>query len=293
MTAINASSPRNPPSGLARLNARSIARIGYGAMQLEHGDDESAHAVLRRAVELGVEHIDTAQFYGAGRVNERIRAALHPYPERLVLVSKIGATSDPDGEYGLRPAQRPAEMRAAVEDNLRSLRLERLEVVNFYPMYRTDGVPAAQRVDFDDQLAELIALRDAGKIGGFGLSHIGADDLYRALPAGVICVQNSYSIVDRSAEPLLRICREHDIAWVPYFPLGSGFPGLPRVTGQAAVRTVATRLGVTPAQVGLAWILTRSPQALLIPGTRTVAHLEENLAAGRVTLDEESLSILE
>lgn len=160
--------PFRRPGGIGSLNGRPVARIGYGAMQLEYGDDRSAFAVLRRAVELGVNHIDTAEFYAAGFVNMRIRAALHPYPEGLVLVSKIGATSDVNGEWGLRPAQRPAEMRAEVETNLRTLGLERLDVVNFYPMGRNPDIPDEQRVDFDDQLAELVDLRDAGLIGDSG-----------------------------------------------------------------------------------------------------------------------------
>ncbi|GAB3458027.1 aldo/keto reductase [Streptomonospora sediminis] len=285
--------PRPRPGGTAHLGGRPVSRIGYGTMQLEHTADESALAVLRRAVELGVDHLDTAGFYGAGRVNAHIRAALHPYPDHLVLATKIGATTDPDGPHGLRPAQQPAQMRAEVETNLRALGLERLDVVNFYPMDGTPGTPADQRVDFDDQLAELIALRDAGLIAGFGLSHIDTGRLRRALPAGVACVQNAYSLADRSEEPVLDICREHGIAWVPYFPLGSGFADLPKVTDRPAVQETAARLGATPAQVGLAWVLARGPQSLLIPGTRSIAHLEENLAAGDVLLDDAALRALE
>ncbi|URN09726.1 aldo/keto reductase [Actinomadura madurae] len=284
--------PFRRPGGIGSLNGRPVARIGYGAMQLEYGDDRSAFAVLRRAVELGVNHIDTAEFYAAGFVNMRIRAALHPYPEGLVLVSKIGATSDVNGEWGLRPAQRPAEMRAEVETNLRTLGLERLDVVNFYPMGRNPDIPDEQRVDFDDQLAELVDLRDAGLIGGFGLSHVDAGQLRHAMPADVACVQNSYSLVDRSSEPVLGVCREFDIAWVPYFPLGSGVPGLPKVVDLPAVREVASLLGVSAAQVGLAWLLATGPHALLIPGTRSIEHLEENIAAGDVVLDEGALDLL-
>ncbi|MFE7438974.1 aldo/keto reductase [Streptomyces chartreusis] len=293
MTLRNTTNTRPNPGGLASLAGRSVARIGYGAMQLEHGDDEPAIALLRQAVELGVDHIDTAEFYGAGRVNARLRAALHPYPEHVVLVSKIGATTDPGGPYGLRPAQQPAELRAEVETNLRTLGLERLDVVNFYPMYRTPGVPADQRIDFDDQLAELVALRDAGLIGGFGLSHVDVDQLQHALPAGVACVQNAYSLVDRSSEPVLELCREQGIAWVPYFPLGSASPELPKVADRPAVREAAARLGATPSQVGLAWVLARGPQTLLIPGTRSTDHLQENLDAGDVVLDDEVMAALE
>ena len=280
------------PGGLASLNGHPVARIGYGAMQLEHGDDRSAPAVLRRAVELGVNHIDTAEFYAAGLVNRRIRAALHPYPDDLVLVSKIGATSDPFGAWGLRPAQTPAEMRAEVHANLRTLGVERLGVVNFYPMCRTPGIPDGQRVDFDDQLAELVALRDEGLIEGFGLSHVDEGQVSHALPAGVACVQNGYSLVDRSSETVLELCREHGIAWVPYFPLGSGELNLPKVVDLPAVRELASRLQASPAQVALAWLLASSPQTLLIPGTRSVEHLEENIAAGDVVLDDEALAAL-
>lgn len=284
---------RPHPGGLASLGDRTVARVGYGAMQLEHGPDDAAVAVLRRAVELGVNHVDTAEFYAAGLVNRRIRTALHPYPEDLVLVSKIGATSDPGGAWGLRPAQTPFEMRAEVEANLRTLGLDRLDVVNFYPMAAVPGVPADQRVAVDHQLAELVALRDAGLIGAFGLSHVDAGALRHALPAGVACVQNGYSLADRSAEPVLELCREHGIAWVPYFPLGSGVAGLPKVVDLPEVREIATRMRLTPAQVGLAWVLASSPRALLIPGTRSVAHLEENVAAGDVVLDDEALLALD
>jgi hypothetical protein len=287
---------RPHPGGLATLAGRSVARVGYGAMQLRSGeDDDGPVALLRRAVELGVDHLDTAEFYGDGTVNRRIRAALAPYPEHLVLVSKVGATANPGGEIELRLAQKPEDLRAQVDDNLRSLGTERIDVVN---LRRADVAPGLvaegdQIVDLDDQLAEMIALRDAGKIGAIGLSHVSADQLRHALPVGIVCVQNAYSLVDRSSEPVLDLCREQGIAWAPYFPLGGGWPGLPQVTDLPGVVAVAERLGATPSQVGLAWELTRSPQALLIPGTRSAAHLEQNLAAGDVVLDDEALVTLE
>ena len=202
-------------------------------MQLRSaGADDEPVAVLRRAVELGVDHLDTAQFYGDGVVNRRIRTALAPYPEHLVVVTKVGATSNPGGEIELRLAQRPEELRAQVEDNLRSLGVERLDVVN---LRRADAAPGLvaegdQVVDLDDQLATMTAMRDEGKLGAIGLSHVSADQLRHALPVGIVCVQNAYSLVDRTSEPVLDLCREHDIAWVPYFPLGGGWPGLPQVT---------------------------------------------------------------
>jgi pyridoxine 4-dehydrogenase len=287
---------RPHPGGLATLAGRSVARVGYGAMQLRGaGTDDEPVAVLRRAVELGVDHLDTAEFYGDGVVNRRIRAALAPYPDHLVVVTKVGATPNPGGEVELRLAQKPEELRAQVEDNLRSLGVEALDVVN---LRRADVAPGLvaegdQVVPFDDQLATMSALRDQGKIGAIGLSHVSADQLRHALPLGIVCVQNAHSLVDRSAEPVLDLCREHGIAWAPYFPLGSGFPGTPKVTDRPAVVETARRLGVLPAQVGLAWLLAHAPETLLIPGTRSVAHLEENLAAGDVELDAQALAALE
>jgi pyridoxine 4-dehydrogenase len=287
---------RPHPGGLATLAGRSVARVGYGAMQLRWAEtDDEPVAVLRRAVELGVDHLDTAEFYGDGVVNRRIRAALAPYPDHLVVVTKVGATPNPGGELPLRLAQRPEELRAQVEDNLRSLGVETLDVVN---LRRADVAPGLvaegdQVVPFDDQLATMSALRDEGKVAAIGLSHVSADQLRHALPVGIACVQNAYSLVDRSAEPVLDLCRQHGIAWAPYFPLGGGWPGQRQVTDLPAVVEVAARLGVTPAQVGQAWLLTRSPETLLIPGTRSVAHLEENLAAGDVELDVQAMAALE
>jgi aryl-alcohol dehydrogenase-like predicted oxidoreductase len=293
---VTSTDTRPHPGGLATLAGRSVARVGYGAMQLGPAEtDDEPVAVLRRAVELGVDHVDTAEFYGDGAVNRRIRAALAPYPEHLVIVTKVGATPDPGGQHRLRLAQQPAELRSQVEDNLRSLGAERLDVVN---LRRADAAPGLvaegdQVVDLDDQLATMTALRDEGKIGAIGLSHVSADQLRHALPVGIVCVQNAYSLVDRASEPVLDVCREHDIAWMPYFPLGGGWPGRTQVTDVPAVVATARRLGVTPSQVGLAWLLAHAPQTMLIPGTRSVAHLEENLAAGDVVLDDEATSALE
>jgi pyridoxine 4-dehydrogenase len=286
--------PTRPrPGGPATLAGRTVARVGYGAMQLRTGPDDDAVAVLRRAVELGVDHVDTAAFYGDGTVNRRLRAALAPYPEHLVVVTKVGATANPGGEVELRLAQRPEELRAEVEANLRTLGVDRLDVVNLRRADARPGLVAEgdQVVDMDDQLATLVALRDAGVIGAIGLSTVSADQLRRALPAGIVCVQNASSLVDRSGEDVRALCRAEGIAWVPYFPLGSGFPGTRQVAEEPAVVDVARRLGATPAQVGLAWLLGRD--ALLIPGTRSVAHLEENVAAGAVELDEDATAALE
>ena len=285
------------PGGLAELGGRAVARIGFGVMQVERAalDKDAALAILRQAVAAGVNHLDTAEFYG--RCNDLIRQALSPYGDDLVLVSKVGAVRDEAaGPLPLVPAQRPAELRAQVEANLASLGTDRVDVVNLRRLDARPGLIAAgeQVVDLDDQLAELSALRDEGKIGGIGLSNVSAAQLRQALPTGIACVQNSYSVLDRTAEPVLDLCREHGIAWVPFFPLGSaGFRNLPRVTDNPTVCAVAAELGVTPAQVGLAWQLAHYERTLLIPGTASPAHLAENIAVGEIKLPGESLADLD
>jgi aryl-alcohol dehydrogenase-like predicted oxidoreductase len=281
------------PGGTAKLAGRPVARIGFGAMQLERqavGRD-TALAVLRQAVDAGVNHIDTAQFYGA--CNAYIRDALAPYPDDLVLVTKVGADRDAGG--ALVPAQRPGQLRAQVEANLTALGAERLGVVNLRRLDAPPGLIAEgdQQVDLDSQLAELAALRDAGKIGGIGLSSVSAGQLRQARPAGVACVQNSYGLLDRSAEPVLDLCREHAIAWVPFFPLGSAFPGRPKATQDPAVIAIAAELAATPAQVALAWLLARYDQTLLIPGTASPAHLAENIAVAGIRLPPASVAALD
>ncbi|WP_369202608.1 aldo/keto reductase [Streptomyces sp. PU-14G] len=282
--------------GPGRLAGRTVSRVGYGAMQLErlNGDRGSALALLRRAVELGVDHVDTAQFYGDGFVNGLIREALRP-EDGVLVVSKVGATADPGGRFPLRLAQRPEELRAEVEANLGALGLDPLPVVNLRRAETGPGLRAegAQVVDIDDQLAVLTALRDEGKIGRLGISNVGPEELRRALPVGLVCVQNSYSLVSRGDEDMLGICLAEDIAWVPYFPLGSAFPGMPKVTDEPAVLAAAQALGATPSQVGLAWLLHHAPHTLLIPGTADAAHLEANVAAGALTLDDATLAALD
>jgi pyridoxine 4-dehydrogenase len=275
-----------------RLGDHKVRRVGYGAMQLAEGTPparEDAIAVLRRAVELGVDHIDTAEFYGDGLANDLIRAALWPYPDDLALVSKVGAAR----AGRLVPAQRPEELRAGVEANLRRLGTERLAVVNLRRLDAPPGIVAAgdQKVDIDSQLAELVALRAEGKIDGIGLSGVGMAEFRRALPAGVACVQNLYNLLDRTAEPLLAECAAHGVAWVPFFPLGSAIPEAPRVAEHPAVAAAAADLGVTPAQVGLAWLLAHDPGTLLIPGTRSLEHLAENVASADVVVDAAALSL--
>ncbi len=284
------------PGGTSDIGTFTVSRVGYGAMQLfEAASVEDAAAVLRRAVELGVNHIDTASFYGPGEVNRRIRTALAPYPDDLVIVSKVGARYTGEDPIPLTAAQKPAELRAAVEDDLRELGLDRIPVVNLRRMDLGPGVGAEgdQIVDLDDQLAEMIALRDEGKVGGIGISSVPLEVLQSALPAGIVCVQNAYSLLDRSQEEMVDVCVDEDIAWVPYFPLGSAFPGFPKATGNPVVVDIAGELGATPAQVGLAWLLAHAPNVLLIPGTKSVAHLEENIGAGDVTLSAEAIARLD
>ncbi|RJQ68048.1 aldo/keto reductase [Pseudonocardiaceae bacterium YIM PH 21723] len=281
--------------GAGTIGTHPVSRIGYGAMQLErlHTDRNAALALVRCAVALGVDHIDTAQFYGNGFVNEIIREALRP-EDGVLIVSKVGATAEPDGRIRLRVAQRPEELRTEVEDNLRTLGLDQIPVVNLRRLDIGPGLLAEgdQLVDLDDQLATMIALRDEGKIGAIGLSSTTLDRVRQALPAGIVCVQNAYSLVSRDDEEMLGLCIEHDIAWVPFFPLGGAFPGFPKVTDEPAVTATAQALGHTPAQVGLAWLLHHAPNVLLIPGTASPAHLEANVAAGQITLDAATMDRL-
>ncbi|MFC5909239.1 aldo/keto reductase [Streptacidiphilus monticola] len=280
----------------AAFGARTVFRIGYGALQLErlHDRRDEAVALLRHAVELGVDHVDTAEFYGFGFANHVIRKALRPQDDVLV-VTKVGADPDPGGRPPLRLAQRPEQLRASVEDNLRSLGVDRLAVVNLRRLDTGPGLrpEGDQVVGLDDQLAVMTALRDEGKIGAIGLSGVSLDNLRRALPAGVVCVQNAYSLVSRDDEDMLRLCAAEGIAWVPFFPLGGAFPGLPKATDEPAVRAVAESLGVTRAQVALAWLLHHAPNVLLIPGTADRAHLEANIAVGGITLDAAALATLD
>jgi pyridoxine 4-dehydrogenase len=281
---------------LGQIGTKTVARMGYGAMQLfEATSAADAAAVLRRAVELGVNHIDTASFYGPGEVNRRIREALAPYPDELVIVSKVGARYTGEEPAPLASAQKPAELRAAVEDDLRQLGLDRVPVVNLRRLDLGPGLAAEgdQIVDLDDQLAEMVALRDEGKIGAIGMSNVPLEVLQRGLPAGIVCVQNAYSVLDRSHEDMLDFCTAQAIAWVPFFPLGSAFAGFPSVADNAVVQEIAGELGATPAQVGLAWLLAHAPNTLLIPGTRSIDHLEENVGAAGVALNDDALARLD
>jgi aryl-alcohol dehydrogenase-like predicted oxidoreductase len=281
------------PGGAGTLAGRTVARIGFGAMQLPGPGVWGPPRDRAAALALGVNHIDTAQFYGDGVANELIHAALSPYPDDLVLVTKVGANRNAQGAW--IPAQRPEQLRASVEANLRTLQVERVGVVNLRLIDGGHGLqaPPEQLVDLDSQLDEMQRLRDAGKIGGIGLSNATLDHVRRALTTDIACVQNAYSLLERADEPLLELCRTHGIAWVPFFPLGSAFANRSKVTDQPEVLAAAERLGATPAQVGLAWLLAHAPDILLIPGTSRVAHLEENLGAGGVRLDARALAELD
>ncbi|GAA2382775.1 aldo/keto reductase [Dactylosporangium salmoneum] len=284
------------PGGPGLLAGHTVARVGYGAAQLRrlHHDRAAAVAVVHRAVELGVDHVDTAQFYGDGFVNDVLREALRPGDD-VVVVSKVGADPAPGGPFPMRPAQRPEELRASVDDNLRSLGVEQIPVVYLRRLDSGTRIPVEpeQVVGIEDQLAAMIALRDDGKIGALGLSGVTLDGLRRAIPAGVACVQNAYSLLARDDEDVLDVCRTEHIAWVPFYPLGSAFADMPKVADEPVVRAAALALNATPAQVGLAWLLRHAPNILLIPGTADTEHLAANLAAGAVELDDATLAALD
>ncbi len=278
------------------LGDKPINRIGFGAMQLAGPgvfgpprDPDAARAVLRRAIELGVDHIDTSQYYGPDVVNDLIREALHPYPDDLKLVTKVGARRDDTGAW--LPALTPEELREGVEANLRSLRVERMDLVNLRLLTGHGG----PQVPLSEQLGELADLRREGKLDLIGISNATAAEVEQALELVDLGeVQNGYSILDRSDELTLELCREREIAFVPFFPLGSAFTGGPtKLAADPAVSQVADKHAATPSQIALAWLLARYERMLLIPGTTSVAHLEENVAAGRLELDADDLAALE
>jgi pyridoxine 4-dehydrogenase len=270
-----------------------VSRIGFGAMQLPGPgvfgpprDRDAAIAVLRRATELGVDHVDTAQFYGPDVANELIRAALYPYPSGLALVSKVGARRDASG--GVLRYDLPGQLRQGIEDNLRTLAVGHLAVVNLRLM---DDARPDQR--FDDQLAAMVKARDDGLIGGVGLSNVSRDHLLHALAeTDIACVQNLMNLADRRSMPVLEECHARGIAFVPFFPLGSGFAASNPVLASPQVTDTAARLGRTPAQVALSWLLDLRPEVLLIPGTSSMRHLEENMAVANLALDAEARKLL-
>jgi pyridoxine 4-dehydrogenase len=273
------------------LANRPVRRIGFGAMQLPGPgvfgppkDRDLALVILRRAVDAGVNHIDTAQFYGPDVANELIHQALHPYPEDLVLVSKVGAARSATGEWF--GAQQPVELRAGVEANLTSLGLDQIPVVNLRRHPESD-------VPFAEQLDAMIAMRQEGLIGSIGLSNASLEQYREARQhTDIACVQNAYSVADRSDQPVFEACRADAVPYVPFFPLGSAFHPDNPVLGAPAVREMAWRLEVSPAQVALAWLLHQAPTVLLIPGTSSLEHLGENLEAGALALDHVALEAL-
>jgi aryl-alcohol dehydrogenase-like predicted oxidoreductase len=278
------------------LGDKPINRIGYGAMQLTGPgvfgpprDPSAARAVLRRVIELGVDHIDTSQYYGPDVVNDLIRQALYPYPENLKLVTKVGARRDDAGR--VLPAQRPDELRDGVEANLRSLRVERLDLVNLR-LVETRGDTA---IPLEEQLSALEGMRQEGKLDLIGLSNVDQAKVKLALEfVDVAAIQNGYSIIDRQDDEMVDFAQERELAFVPFAPLGSAFRGGPaRLAGDPAIARVAAKHGATPTQIALAWLLARYDRMLLIPGTASVRHLEENVAAIKLELDGADLAALD
>jgi aryl-alcohol dehydrogenase-like predicted oxidoreductase len=278
------------------LGDKPINRIGFGAMQLAGPgvfgpprDPSAARAVLRRAIELGVDHIDTSQYYGPDVVNDLIREALHPYPENIKLVTKVGARRDEEGR--VLPAQRPDELREGVEANLHSLRVERLDLVNLRLVEARRDIA----VSLEEQLSALEEMRQEGKLDLIGLSNVDRANVQLALElVDVAEIQNAYSIIDRRDDELVDFAREREIAFVPFGPLGSAFAGGPaRLAGDPAIVRVADKHGATPTQIALTWLLARYDRMLLIPGTSSVAHLEQNMAAIELELVDGDLAALD
>jgi pyridoxine 4-dehydrogenase len=290
----------HPPSAMNtsmrsryRLADKAVWRVGYGAMQLAGDgvfgpprDRDEAIAVLRAAVDAGVDHIDTAQYYGPGVVNELIREALFPYPDGLALVSKVAARRDDSG--AMLPYDDPDQLRAGIEDNLATLGVEQLTAVNLRVM--DNAVPDER---FVDQLGALMTARDEGLIAGIGISNVSRDHLMRASEVtDIVCVQNFFNLAARNSRPILDECNAREIAFVPFCPLG--YPPAQRDTilTNPVVNSVAARHDASASQVALAWLLSLATNVLLIPGTRTRAHLAENLAASGLWLGDREMALL-
>lgn len=277
-------------SGTYILGDHTVKRLGYGAMQLAGPgvfgppkDHAAALAVLREAVASGVDHLDTSDFYGPHVTNQLIREALHPYPADLVIVTKIGARRSADG--GWLPALSAAELTAAVHDNLRNLGLDVLELVNLRSML---GVHGPTEGSLEAPITALAELQRRGLVRHIGLSNVTPTQIAEGRSiARIACVQNQYNLIHRDDDALIDDLARDGIPYVPFFPLG-GFSPLQ----SSALSAVATRLGATPLQVALAWLLARSPNILLIPGTSSVAHLRENLAVTALTLSDTDMAEL-
>jgi len=278
-------------AGTFSLGDRTVTRIGYGAMQLAGPgvfgppkDRAAALAVLREAVASGVDHIDTSDFYGPHITNQLIREALHPYPQQLTIVTKVGAVRGDDASW--LPAQTPAELVQAVHDNLRNLGVEVLDVVNLRVML--DAYKPSEG-SIEAQFSALAELQQRGLIRHLGISNATAAQVQEARGiAKVVCVQNHYNLAHRADDALIDALGRDGIAYVPFFPLG-GFSPLQ----SDSLSSIAQELGVTPMQVALAWLLARAPNILLIPGTSSVVHLRENLAAAELSLSAEVLAALD
>jgi pyridoxine 4-dehydrogenase len=279
------------PSGMFKLGAKTVKRLGYGAMQLAGPgvfgppkDKAAALAVLREAVALGVNHIDTSDFYGPHVTNQLIKEALHPYPDDLVIVTKIGARRGPDGSWN--PAFSRDELIQAVNDNRRNLSREVIDVVNLRIMFDVHGPTEGS---IEAPLTVLADLQRRGLVRHIGLSNVTATQVAEGRKiCGIVCVQNQYNLAHRTDDSLIDSLGRDGIAYVPFFPLG-GFSPLQ----SSGLSAVANRLGATPMQVALAWLLRRAPNILLIPGTSSVAHLRENLASSKLTLAQDDLNELE
>ncbi|WP_437679079.1 aldo/keto reductase family oxidoreductase [Sorangium sp. So ce131] len=278
-------------AGTAKLGRRHVKRLGYGAMQLAGPgvfgppkDRDGALAVLREAVAAGVDHIDTSDFYGPHVTNQLIREALAPYPDDLVIVTKIGARRDEAGAW--LPASSPEALTSAVHDNLRNLGLEALEVVNLRVMFSVHG-PAEGSIEAP--LSALAELQRQGLVRHIGLSNVTPAQVAEGRRiCDIVCVQNQYNLAHRADDALIDDLAKEGIAYVPFFPLG-GFSPLQ----SSILSDVARGLGATPMQVALAWLLRRAPNILLIPGTSSVAHLRENLAAAELALPDEAMAALD
>jgi pyridoxine 4-dehydrogenase len=280
-------------NGRYRLGDNVVWRVGYGAMQLAGEgvfgpprDRDEAIAVLRAAVDAGVDHIDTAQYYGPAVVNELIREALSPYPDGLALISKVAARRD---EFGLvLPYDDPDQLRAGIEDNLATLGVEHLTAVNLRVL---DHAAPDQR--FVDQLGAMVTARDEGLITGIGLSNVTQRHLLTALEVtDIVCVQNTYNLAHGSTDPVLNECTARGIAFVPFCPLGWPKKARDAIRTNPVVTGIAARHDATPAQVALAWLLALADNVLLIPGTSSRSHLAENLAAGSVSLQDDEVASL-
>ena len=277
-------------SGTYALGDRTVKRMGYGAMQLAGPhvmgppeDRDGAIAVLRRAVELGVDHIDTSDYYGPHVVNELIREALHPYPDGLTIVPKVGARRTPDGHWP--EALTRDELRQAVHDNLDHLGVDVLDVVNL----RLPGFAEPVERSLAEPFEALVELQQEGLVRHLGVSNVTTQMFAEAQSIGrVVCVQNHYNLVHRHDDPLVEALAHEGIAYVPFFPLGGFHPLQSTILSE-----VAARLGATPMQVALAWLLRRAPNILLIPGTSSLAHLRENLAAVDLDLPVDALAELD